>query len=76
MAEKQYYIERGNERKFVPESELAKHSAQGWVVLGVSIPLDEATARQLKANAKAPRPQSGGRGEPGKNAGGEDQPVG
>ncbi len=60
MAEKQYLIEKGGERQYVVEAELAARQKDGWVVLGMSIPLIGASVPAPKKAAKGSKPQGEG----------------
>lgn len=56
--EKQNLIERGGERKYVPDAELAAALKDGWIFLGVLIPAP-AEVSQRHVRASTPKPQGG-----------------
>ncbi len=56
MTEQEYLIEKGNERKYVGQAELAALTEEGWIVLGHRTMRIGAEVSQTRMPPKAPKP--------------------
>lgn len=55
-----YLIEKGGERKYVDQAELAALTKDGWIVLGQLIPAIGARVPQTSVPAETPKPKGKG----------------